>query len=706
MDAKVVRYQFDDVVVDAGNFRAERAGVALDLEPKALRVLLFLVENRGRVVAKEELVAAVWADTFVTDNALTRLIAQLRKQLGDSARESRVIETVPTVGYRFLPEVRVEREEAGKTPPRASGRQWRWVAGLACVLVAIGWGVWWQGGRTVSTQGRLVQLSTSNGLDLYPSFSPDGASVAYASDRSGAFEIYVRPLTAGGREIQVTRDGTQNLQPAWSPDGRYLAFCAHGRGGIWVVPALGGAARQLSEFGSQPSWSPDGKQVAFRSEGVYSVSPIDALPSGASTIWTVGLDGGAPRQMTKPNTPAGGHSFPVWARDGKQILFAVNQAVFRAGLWAVDVTTLRARELKMPQAPLGSLALSPDGRWLYYVAFRKEGDAVIARVAMKDGEPAGTGEVLRTMMAATMPRELSISSDGTRMVFGMGSLKTALHTVRIRPETGEAVGAPAELLRNTSFRNSFPVFSPEGSRIAFFSRPMGDSGNYWVMNADGSNAAQLSTSPHTEHIPSWMPDGSAIATMCQSNSIPSLCMLGLDGSSRSIQMPVSFRSWGRLSPDGRELAFQREGPDGHLSVWKIDVNTKQERRVAPEKVSIGFPSWSNDGRWIAGEIRDGGDTHLAVVPGGGGEPVQLTTGREHAWPASWAPDNDRIAYAGFRGGIWNLYWTSRTGRTTKRLTNNESLSNYVRYPAWSPRNDQVVYEQGEMRGNIYLLELR
>jgi len=325
---------------------------------------------------------------------------------------------------------------------------------------------------------------------------------------------------------------------------------------------------------------------------------------------------------------------------------------------------------------------------------------------MNDGEPAGGGEVLRTMTTATMPRELSVSSDGTRLVFGMGSLKTSLHTLRIRPETGAAMGAPDELVKNTSFRNSFPVFSPDGARIAFFSRPMGDAGNYWVMNADGSNVSQLSSSPHTEHIPSWMPDGTTIATVCQRDAAPALCLLGVDGTSRSIQVPVSFRAWGRLSPDGRELAFQRETPEGRLSIWKLNLNTKQEQRVAPEKFSVGFPTWSNDGRWIAGEIRDGGETHLAVIPAGGGEPVQLTTGREHAWPASWAPDNDRVVYAGFRSGIWNLYWTSRTTRETKQLTTNQSLANYVRYPAWSPRNDQVVYEQGEMRGNIYLLELQ
>ena len=82
-----------------------RAGVPLDLEPKALEVLLFLIERRERMVLKEELLDGVWRDTFVTPNALTRVIAQLRKALGDDAQEARVIETVPRKGYRFLPAV-------------------------------------------------------------------------------------------------------------------------------------------------------------------------------------------------------------------------------------------------------------------------------------------------------------------------------------------------------------------------------------------------------------------------------------------------------------------------------------------------------------------------------------------------------------------------------------------------------------------------
>jgi DNA-binding winged helix-turn-helix (wHTH) protein len=106
-------YQFEDVTVDGARFQALRAGVPLDLEPKAFAVLLFLLERRERMVLKEELLDAVWRDTFVTPNAITRVIAQLRKALGDDAEEARVIETVPRKGYRFLPEV--------STPPSNGG---------------------------------------------------------------------------------------------------------------------------------------------------------------------------------------------------------------------------------------------------------------------------------------------------------------------------------------------------------------------------------------------------------------------------------------------------------------------------------------------------------------------------------------------------------------------------------------------------------
>jgi DNA-binding winged helix-turn-helix (wHTH) protein len=81
----VTVFCFGDVEVDAEAFQARKAGVPVALEPKAFEVLLVLVRSEGRLVTKAALQEAVWPGTFVTESALTRLVAQLRKSLGDDA---------------------------------------------------------------------------------------------------------------------------------------------------------------------------------------------------------------------------------------------------------------------------------------------------------------------------------------------------------------------------------------------------------------------------------------------------------------------------------------------------------------------------------------------------------------------------------------------------------------------------------------------
>ena len=101
-------YRFDDVEVDVQDFRLLKAGQVVPVEPKALHLLIFLVKNRGRLIERRELIAAVWGDAFVTDHVLNRAIGQLRKLLNDDAKEPRYIETVPTLGYRFVASVEAE----------------------------------------------------------------------------------------------------------------------------------------------------------------------------------------------------------------------------------------------------------------------------------------------------------------------------------------------------------------------------------------------------------------------------------------------------------------------------------------------------------------------------------------------------------------------------------------------------------------------
>src|SRR5581483_7860824 len=105
MEGKSSIYQFDDVQVEPRTLKLSKNGIVVRVEPKTLKVLLYLLENRDRVVEKSELLDAIWNDTFVTENALTRVIAQLRKAIGDDAKGSKYIETIPTMGYRFSADI-------------------------------------------------------------------------------------------------------------------------------------------------------------------------------------------------------------------------------------------------------------------------------------------------------------------------------------------------------------------------------------------------------------------------------------------------------------------------------------------------------------------------------------------------------------------------------------------------------------------------
>src|SRR5260370_3170789 len=131
-------YQFDDLVVDPTAFRLFKAGKAVQIEPKALRILILLLQRPETLVTKQELLSEIWPGVAVTENALTRAIAQLRKTLGDDAEAPRYIETVPTRGYRFIGTL---RHEMAVTPAplvvsrRSRGRKILLFAAIAVVMV-------------------------------------------------------------------------------------------------------------------------------------------------------------------------------------------------------------------------------------------------------------------------------------------------------------------------------------------------------------------------------------------------------------------------------------------------------------------------------------------------------------------------------------------------------------------------------------------
>ena len=128
-------YRFRPFELDARRRTLSRAGSPVSLTPKAFDVLISLVQNPHRLVPKEELLQAVWGDTFVEEGNLTQYVSHLRKALDDSSEDSRLIVTIARKGYQFTGDVAVieaadsTKEAAVQVPTtRSSG------AGVQAVL--------------------------------------------------------------------------------------------------------------------------------------------------------------------------------------------------------------------------------------------------------------------------------------------------------------------------------------------------------------------------------------------------------------------------------------------------------------------------------------------------------------------------------------------------------------------------------------------
>src|SRR5262249_14341172 len=146
----------------------------------------------------------------------------------------------------------------------------------------------------------------------------------------------------------------------WSPDGQRIAYYSRMGGGIWVVSALGGPPKQLSDFGARPAWSPDGSVIAFQSGVPGEAFNFRAL--APSTIWIVPIQGGSPKQITKPGNPPGGHSGPSWSPDGKRIVFEQGDYI-SSSCWLVDVGSGEVKKLTEGINPIYAV----DGRHIYFV---------------------------------------------------------------------------------------------------------------------------------------------------------------------------------------------------------------------------------------------------------------------------------------------------------------------------------------------------
>jgi Tol biopolymer transport system component/DNA-binding winged helix-turn-helix (wHTH) protein len=717
-------YRFEDVEIDLPGFRVLKAGKAVPLEPKALNLLVFLVENPRRLIEKKELIDAVWGDAFVTENVLTRIIGQLRKALGDDVKEARYIETVPTRGYRFIAELRVESDGEAPLAPATSGStsaillespktQYRWYAIASLALIAAG-------GIALAVRSTLrshsapqylqiassTQITTSSGLSLYPTFSPDGTQIAYCTDRGKGFEIFVKQLAPGGKEIQITSDGNQNMEPAWSPDGSLIAYYSNTRRGIWLIPAQGGTPRKLTDFGSHPAWSRDSQWIAFHSAPMddYMADSYDV--TSPSTIWVVRPDGSDARQVTHPGNPRGSwHGTPSWSPDSKRIVFVSNNET----VWSISANGTGLVRLTEPGYLYRDPVYTPDGTSVVFGAVTEAGDIGIyglSQVRVSPDTSAPLGKPVQILNSSGIhTKNLAFSADGKKLVYAAQNMTGSLHSLSVS-KTGEPAGEPSALISNVGCRNTTPGFSPDGSKIAFISCSgrAGMRAQIWLMNADGGNPHQLTFNQTDVFFPMWHPDGRHIFLFISGGKLYSVDTETLQEELVPHLQPCC--SFPALSPDGSRLALNKS-IEGVMNIWLQDMDGGKLKQLTFEKNNTGYPIWSPDGKFIAVETEKDGDSDIGFLPSSGGPIVHLTPYHGKQWIHSWSPDGDRILYAKKKEDLlWNIWSVSRSTRIEKQLTHYTNTNAYVRYPSMSSRGDQVVYEYVESASNIWMLEFK
>jgi Tol biopolymer transport system component len=498
------------------------------------------------------------------------------------------------------------------TQPRLFRRRTVWVA-AALALCAFGSMAIWRGRPIAGDKPALLQsmpLDSEPASETAPMFSPDGASIAYASDLGspGIHHIMIRSLggglAAGGagsnQPLKLTSGDQDDTNPVWSRDGSRIAFLRRPNAEIFqaiVIAARGGlehVVASLPGYNFQPqarkyvTWAPDGEALvgAQRLEDAFGLR-LCRFP----------LSGGAPHPVAAgPGTAI--DVSPAFSPDGRWLAFLrwENGATYE--LWIVPQPGTKPRRLVASPIPITTFAWKSDSSAIVY------GGGV-----MSGGElwqvTVGGSRTSAPFVLEGASDEITVAPSGARLAYVLENLDSNIWRVPLS-RTLQKNPPPPEKLFASVREEQDAVFSPDGKSIAFVSNRSGH-WNVWVGNADGSGQRELATQSLLPFHPAW-------------------------------------------SRDSREIAFDSKA-SGNAQIWLINVAGGIPRQLVTMPGGAEVPSWSPDGKQVLFYTNAKGIRQIWQVPAAGGTPVQLT--REGSFDPSASPDGRYLYYNNMSSpGVW------------------------------------------------------
>ncbi len=561
-------------------------------------------------------------------------------------------------------------------------------------------GVGSSGGTVASGFARkLVQLSSGEGLEQWPAWSPNGELLAYIAEVDGYRQLFVRPVSGGER--QLTQGRRDHIQPAWSPDGARLAFVRGGTATGKLEPSevdgyyFEGAelltmeldSRQetkLLDNGFNPSYSPDGRHLAF-----------DALLAGGQRVWVTDTRGRNPRQVTSDSSEAVVHTQARWSPDGSKLVFRRIEKT-KSDIAVADAETRAITRVTDDYVFDTDPTWSPDGRSIYFSSYRGGGLNIWRVPVGATGAPDRPAEQLTT--GAGDDVQSTLAPDGRRLVFAVLGINSDLWRLPVSPETGRATGMPEPVLATTRVE-SRGAWAPDGRRMAFNSDRTGEM-NLWVRDSSGG-VRQVTSGPGGDYQPMWSPDGSALVFFSARGGNTDIWRVDLgDSSLTRLTDDRALDTNPFYSPDGRHIAFVSDR-SGRSEVWLMNPDGSDQRQLASVGCWGHFLVWTRDSRAVVFRGEKESKTEIFRVDIASGELRMLPPVMSGAH-MSFSPTQSLLMDVRSHKVLWTH---PVDGSPAYQVYQFDDPDVRIDYPLWSPDGRWILFDRAAPRGgDLWALE--